>query len=145
MANNSLVKNRERFPALFNDFFQPWSEWFSDRNTPALTMPAVNIAEEEGRYAVTLAAPGMKKSDFKIDLDGNLMTISAEHETENEEKKKRYSRKEYNYTSFSRSFTLPEEVDSEHITAGYDNGVLSVLLPRKEQAKPRKAKSIKIS
>jgi HSP20 family protein len=71
---------------------------------------------------VSLAAPGMKKEDFKIDVDGNMLTISSEKEETKEEKEKKFTRKEYNYSSFSRSFTLPDEVNKEKIDAKYEDG-----------------------
>ena len=83
----------------------------------------------------------MKKEDFKIDVDGNILTISAEKEEKKEEKDKRYNRREYNYSSFSRSFTLPDKVKQEDIQATYENGVLALLLPKKEEA--RKAVAVK--
>jgi HSP20 family protein len=83
---------------------------------------------------VSLAVPGMEKEDFKIDVGGNILTISAEKEENKEEKDKRYNRREYNYSSFSRSFTLPDEVKQENIQATYENGVLALLLPKKVEA-----------
>ena len=84
---------------------------------------------------VSLAAPGLKKSDFKIEVEGNMLTISSEKEESKEEKETRYTRKEYSYTSFSRSFTLPEEVNKEKIDAVYEDGVLKLTLPKMEEAK----------
>ena len=112
MSKMSVSKPRSLFPVVFDDFFRPWNEWF-DNDTllnKVSTVPAVNITENNNEYKITVAAPGMKKSDFKIDVDGNLLTISAETEETKEEKEdERYTRKEYNYTSFSRSFNLPEK------------------------------------
>ncbi len=84
---------------------------------------------------MSFAVPGMKKNDFKIDVTGNLLTISSEKEENKEEKDENYSRQEYNYSSFSRSFTLPEEVNKEKIDATYVDGVLKLVLPKKEEAK----------
>lgn len=124
-------------PSLFDDFFKPWNEWF-DR--PALlerrmTVPAVNVKENPDNYTVSLAVPGLKKEDFKIDMDGNMLTISCEKEENEEEKDEKYTRKEYNYFSFSRSFTLPEDVKQDAIDARYEDGVLNIKLPRLEEAK----------
>jgi HSP20 family protein len=146
MSTNALTKTQENIPAVFNDFFKPWNEWF-DRgslfNRP-LTVPAVNITENQGNYEVSLAVPGLKKDDFKIDVDGNMLTISSEKEESKEEKEKSFTRKEYSYSSFSRSFTLPEEVNKEKIEAKYEDGVLKLTLPRKEEAKKITAKKIAV-
>lgn len=132
-------------PTVFDDFFKPWNEWFDDnRWHKMLTVPAVNITEAENEYKVVLAAPGMKKEDFKIAVEGNMLTISSEQEQSNEEKQKTYTRKEYNYSSFSRSFTLPDEVNKEKIEASYADGLLSLVLPRKEQSRKTTATSIAV-
>jgi len=108
----ALSRFTERMPSVFDDFFKPWNTWFdTDFNgRRALTMPAVNITDNKDDYTVSLAVPGMKKDDFNIDVEGNLLTISCEKEEKKEEKEAKYTRKEYNYSSFSRSFTLPDEV-----------------------------------
>lgn len=138
MSMLSVSKPRSLFPTVFDDFFRPWNEWFGNEPlyNKVLTVPAVNITENDKEYKITVAAPGLKKDDFKIDLDGNMLTISAETEETTEEKEdERYTRKEYNYTSFSRSFTLPDEVNKEKIEAVYENGVLKLRLPVKEEVK----------
>jgi HSP20 family protein len=124
-------------PLLFDDFFKPWNEWFDDDRfiNRMITMPSVNITENNDYYNVSLAVPGLMKDDFKIDLDGNMLTISAEKEENKEEKDKKFTRKEFNYTSFSRSFTLPEDVREESIDAHYENGILFIKLPRKVNGK----------
>lgn len=146
MANNALSKVKEMLPSAFDDFFKPWNEWFEGGLLHrTLNVPAVNITEENGNYTVTMAAPGMKKDDFNVDIDGNMITISAETEEEKEESKKKYTRKEYNYSSFSRSFTLPEDVEKSKIDAKYDNGVLMLNLPKKEAAKQNNAQKINVN
>jgi HSP20 family protein len=107
-------------------------------------VPAVNITENKNDYTVSMAVPGMKKDDFEIDIDGNMLTISSEKEESKEENDEKYTRKEYNYSSFSRSFTLPEEVNKEKIEAKYEDGVLKLVLPRKEEAKKTEAKHIAV-
>ena len=124
-----------RMPTFFDDFFRPWSEWFDDGFSRVGRVPAVNIMEEDDSYRLTVAVPGMKKSDFEIDIDGNLLTISCSKEESQSEKETRYTRKEYSYYSFERSFTLPDEINREKIDASYDNGVLSVHLPKREEAR----------
>jgi len=107
-----------------------------------VTIPAVNISENKERFDVTIAAPGMKKDDFNIDVDGNTLTISAETREEKEEKENRYTRKEYSYSSFSRSFSLPDGVNKDKIDASYDNGILKLSLPKTEEAKKAASKHI---
>lgn len=135
MATQTLTK-RAGLPSVFDDLFRPWKDWTNDfYGTSALTVPAVNVTEDNDSYKLSLAAPGLKKSDFKIELEGGMMTISAETESEKEEKDEKYSRREYNYSSFSRSFKLPEGVSKDKIEAHYDDGVLKVKLPKSEDAK----------
>ncbi len=125
-------------PTVFDDFFKPWNEWFDNSSAflgRTMTMPAVNIVENKEDYMVSLAVPGMKKEDFNIDVEGNMLTISSEKEESKEEKEDKYTRKEYNYSSFSRSFTLPDEVNKEKIEAKYVDGVLKLMLPKREEAK----------
>lgn len=146
MGTQALSKAGERIPSVFNDFFKPWNEWFDNGGLWGRTMnvPAVNITEQKDDYLVSLAAPGLKKEDFKIDVNGNMLTISSEKEESKEEKDKRFTRKEYNYSSFSRSFTLPEEINKEKIDARYEDGVLKISLPRREEAKKPAAKQIAV-
>jgi HSP20 family protein len=124
-------------PSIFDDFFKPWNEWFDDSGlvNRVATMPAVNIKENGNEYDVSVAIPGLKKEDIKIDLEGNMLTISSEKEEKKEEKEEKFTRKEYNYTSFSRSFTLPEDVNQDKIDAHCEHGVLNIRLPRKEDVK----------
>ncbi len=147
MGTQALTKTSGRTPELFEDFFKPWNEWFGNGGSlwnHVLSVPAVNITENKDNYEVSLAVPGMKKDDFKIDVDGNMLTISAEKEGTSEEKGKKFTRKEYNYSSFSRSFTLPDKVNKEKIDAKYEDGVLKLALPRKEEAKKTSAKQIAV-
>ncbi len=148
MGTLSVNKGIEKMPFVFEDYFRPWNEWFENGNSnlwgTAMNIPAVNITEHKNAYEVSLAVPGMKKDDFKIDVEGNMLTISSEKEESKEEKDKKFTRKEYNYTSFSRSFTLPAEINKEKIDAKYDNGILKISLPRKEEAKKLTAKNIAV-
>jgi HSP20 family protein len=133
-------------PSVMDDFFKPWNEWFNGGNwMKEITVPAVNITEEKDRYTVALAAPGMKKEDFNIAIDGNIMSISSQKEESKEDKDARYTRKEYSYSSFSRSFTLPDEVNQAAIDAKYEDGILKLMLPKKEEArKPNLSKQIPV-
>ncbi|MNK03294.1 Spore protein SP21 [compost metagenome] len=114
------------FDNLFNDNF------ISDRLISRV--PAVNISESEKSFKVEMAAPGLDKSDFKINVDKNLITISAEKKEETVSEEKLYSKKEFNYSSFSRSFTLPETVDYSNIEAAYEGGILILTVGKKEDA-----------
>jgi HSP20 family protein len=98
-------------------------------------VPAVNISESEGNYHIELAAPGLQKEDFKINLDKNVLSISAEQEKEKKDEMKNYSRREYSYNSFVRSFNLPDSVDQSNIEAEYQNGVLKINVAKREEAK----------
>ena len=122
------------FDSDFNDFF---SRRFSD--------PAANIIENAESFQLNLAAPGMKKDDFKINLENNILTISSEVEDEKLEEGKNYTRKEFSYGSFTRSFTLPKIIDLEKIRADYEDGILKVFLPKKEEAKLEIKKEIRVS
>jgi HSP20 family protein len=137
MATKALIRNGETFPSVFEDLFKPWNERFDSSGYygKIVKVPAVNVTENKDNYMASLAAPGMKKNDFKIDVEGNMLTISSEKEENKEEKDARYTRKEYSYSSFSRSFTLPDEVMKEKIEASYEDGVLKLTLPKNEQAK----------
>ena len=147
METQALAKVAERMPSVFDDFFKPWNEWIDNSalRGRAMSVPAVNIMEHKDEYQVSLAAPGLNKEDFKIDVDGNMLTISSEKEKNREEKDKRFTRKEYSYSSFSRSFTLPEEINKEKIEAKYEDGVLKLCLPRKEETKMSSAKLIAVN
>lgn len=146
MSTNTPTKARANFPSIFDDFFKPWNEWFNGNELQRqLTVPAVNISEEKDGFKITMAAPGLKKEDIHVDIDGNLMTISASTEQENEETDKKYTRKEYNYSSFSRTFTLPDEVNKDNINARYENGILHLTLPRQEQKEKGNSKKIVVS
>jgi len=146
MSTKALAKLSETMPSVFDDFFKPWNEWFEGGGLLSRTMkvPAVNITEQKNEYLVSLAAPGLKKEDFKIDVDGNMLIISSEKEESKEEKEKKFTRKEYSYSSFSRCFTLPEEINQAKIEAKYEDGVLKISLPRKEGVNKTTAKQITI-
>ena len=138
-----------RMPALFDDFLnRDVFNWglsnFSNTDT---TIPAVNIKETADNYEVEVAAPGMTKNDFKVQMEGNTLTISSEKTTEKEEKEDvRYNSREFSYQSFSRTFTLQNEVvDTEKIEAKYEDGVLHLLIPKKEHVKQKQPRLIEIS
>ncbi len=136
-------------PVLFDDFFNRdlfnWGNTnFSDTDT---TIPAVNIKETAENYEVEIAAPGMTKKDFKVELEGNSLTISSERSHQKEEREdEHYSRKEFSYQSFQRTFNLQKGVvDIDNIQAKYENGLLHLLIPKKEEAKQKPPRLIQIS
>ena len=136
------------FPSLLNRFFEgdlmDWSSSnFAGTNS---TLPAVNIKETDHDYMIEVAAPGMKKEDFKVNYDNGRLTIASEKKKEDEERSGTYTRMEYSYQSFQRSFTVPETlVNGEKIGAKYSDGILHVTLPKRDEIKPKPAKEIKIS
>ena len=135
----TLVKfnngHRNAVNPFFSDVFQSLlnDSQISDRLINKT--PAVNIAETENQFEIELAAPGLSKEDFKINLDKNVLSVSAEKKVENAEEAKKYSKKEYAYNSFVRSFTLPESADYSKIDAEYVNGILKLSIAKKEEAK----------
>lgn len=140
--NNSLLPG---FDGLFNDFFN--DDFFNaSRQRGFTSTPAVNVQEKDGDYQIELAAPGLNRDDFNVEVDGDRLTISSKMEDRKEEAddKGNYTRREFHYSSFSRSFMLPETVDGENISAKYDNGVLYVLLPKKAELAKPDARTIEI-
>jgi HSP20 family protein len=131
---NNGLKNNARGP-FFNDVFDSIlnDSFLSDKLVARV--PAVNISETENTFQVELAIPGVKKEDLKISLDKNVLTVSSEKKTENVEEGKKFSKREYSYNTFSRSFTLPESADHSKIEADYTNGVLTLTISKKEEAK----------
>ncbi|WP_294232640.1 Hsp20/alpha crystallin family protein [uncultured Chryseobacterium sp.] len=143
--NGSLLHAGTR--TLFDDFFS--RELFNWGNTnfssTLTTVPSVNIKENDNHFEVEVAAPGMQKDDFRITLDGNLLTISSSKKNETEESKDNYTRREFSYQSFQRSFELAKDVvDEEHIEAKYENGVLKLIIPKTEKAKKQAPRLIEI-
>ncbi len=142
----SLVRFSNSYPSVFDTLFE--NNWFEGENrnyaTTNTTLPSVNIKESSEEFEVEVAAPGFGKNDFHIELNRNLLTISSDKQLENKIEKQ-FTRKEFNYQSFSRSFTLPNIVDSEKIEAKYENGILKVLIPKKEEAKPKPVRMITIA
>lgn len=149
--NGSLANSNsnQNFPTLSN-----WLDDIFNRDLPSvftsnfntgITLPKVNIKETADAFIVEMAVPGLKKSDFIIDIDNQVLSISTEVKEKNEHKEDNYTRREFGYSSFKRAFTLPESVNDEKINASYSEGILNILLPKKEEAKQKPARSIKIS
>ncbi|GAB1857275.1 Hsp20/alpha crystallin family protein [Flavobacteriaceae bacterium MHTCC 0001] len=123
----------------------PFPSVISDNFNTGLSLPKVNVKETKDDYFLELAVPGLKKEDFNIDIDNELLTISAEIKVEDEKADDNYTRKEFSYSSFKKTFTLPDSIDEAKIKAKYEAGVLNVHLPKREEAKPKPARTIKIS
>ena len=149
MSTKTLVRTGDLMPSVFNDFFKPWNNWFDVNNGGSiwgnmLTVPAVNIMEEKENFKLSLAVPGMKKDDFKIDIEGDMLTISAETKEEKVEKEGKFTRNEYNFSSFRRSFTIPDGIKKDKIDARYEDGVLKIFLPKTGETKKMEAKHIAV-
>ena len=135
---------RRSYRSLYmSDLFD--DDFFPVLNTRSSSMPAVNIREDEKKFTLELAVPGIDKKDLKIDVDKDLLTISSESKKETEENTEGYKRKEFNFTSFCRSFQLPDNVNKEKIEASYKDGILNVSLPKVSEEKNKITKQIKIS
>ncbi len=144
-TNGSLLPASQR--SMFDDFFNRELFNWGNNNFSAsrTTLPSVNIKELEKAFEVEVAAPGMKKEDFSITLDGNMLTIASSKEDQQEEKDGKYTRREFSYQSFQRSFELSKDVvDDENIEARYENGVLRLTIPKKESALAQSPRLIEI-
>jgi len=137
-------------PSLLNDFFA--DGWFDSSlanwKSSGTTLPAVNVRETNDDFRIEVAAPGMKRDDFKVELDNNALTISSQREDkrQQDEKEGSYTRSEFSYQSFQRSFTLPEnKVEGDKIAARYIDGILHITIPKREEAKVKPAKQIKVA
>ncbi len=140
-------KNESFTPALFTDIFDNakmfGKNWFEKEFGQGL--PAVNINETTKQFDLEFAAPGFKKEDFKISIDDGILTISAEKKEEKSEENKKFTRREFSFNSFSRSFTLPESVSMDNVDAKYTNGILKLSIPKKEETKVLPKKDIKVA
>lgn len=146
LVKTNSNRNLPTWSHWLDDFFnRDLSAVFTDNFNVGITLPKVNIKESADAFTVEMAAPGLKKSDFHITLDDQLLSISTETKEESEVKEENYTRREFGYSSFKRSFTLPESVNDEKINASYKEGILTVLLPKKEESKQKPTKNIKIS
>ena len=147
----TLLKTTDRmfpaFPSFFDSFLsRDLMDWnnsnFSSTNS---TLPAVNIRENDEMFMIEVAAPGLARENFKVNLNQNRLVISSEQRETKNETDQKYSRREFSYQSFERSFSLPEgTVDGEKISAKYTDGILLVTLPKKEEVKPKPARDIEI-
>ena len=138
---NLIRKQAPFFPSLIDDFInQDWN-----LKTPSsTTLPAVNIKDLDAQFEIELAVPGMKKSDFEIEVEDGLLSISSSLEEEQVTEKGKFTRREFSYNSFKRTFTIPDSVDPSNIEAQYSDGVLQLRLPKRKEALPQPKKLIKI-
>ena len=149
METKAVDKPRTSWPTLFDSgwvdkfFNAPLDEFFNFGKV--MNVPAVNVTETDKDFRLSIAAPGLEKKDFKVDAFDEMLTISAEKEKEEKEEKDRFNRREYNYHSWSRSFTLPENCDFGKINAEYKNGELKIFIPKKEVKEPKKVKTISVN
>jgi len=135
-------QHKNQLTDFVSNFFDPEFNDFFDKRA---SDPSANIIEKPEGFELEIAAPGLKKEDFNINLENSILTISSELEDEKNEEGKNYTRKEFYYGSFSRSFTLPKSIDTEKIKADYWNGILKIGLPKRDEAQLEVKKEIKIS
>ena len=142
--------NGNRFPDLLDhflnrDLFDDWGR--ANFSSTGTTLPAVNIKEKKDAFEVDMVAPGLSKKDFKVQLEGNILTISSEKQNQTEEKKdEKYARKEFSYQSFQRTFNFSKDVvDLDKIKARYEEGILHLVVPKKEEAKQKPPRLIEIA
>ena len=121
---NLIKRHNPWFPSLTDEFFK--SDWNSNVHSFSTTIPAVNIKEADTHFEIELAVPGKKKDDFKIEVEDNLLSIASQEKEDKTSKEGKFTRREFSYNSFRRSFTIPESVDVSKIDANYDSGVLTV-------------------
>lgn len=146
LANTNSDTNFSNLPNWFEEIFnRELPTVFSSNFNDGITLPKVNIKETPDTYLIEIAAPGLKKSDFMINLDNNALTISTENNQENEVKDEKFTRKEFGYSSFRRTFNLPDGVNADHINATYEEGILNIQLPKKEEAKQKPPRTIRVS
>ena len=150
METKAVDKPRTSWPTLFDTgwmdkvFNAPIDEFFNIGKV--INVPAVNVTETDKEFKLNIAAPGLEKKDFKVEAIDDMLTISAEHEREEkEEKNGRFNRREYNYSSWSRSFTLPENCDASKIEASYVNGELKIMIPKLLVKETKQVKNIAVN
>lgn len=140
----SLVRRHTgMFPSLWNEVLTP--DWFGGTDQSKSNLPAVNIQESETGFTLELAIPGKQKDDFTIEVNENVLTVSMEKEDEQKAQAGNYTRREFRYTNFKRSFTLPDTVNEDGITAQYEQGILRFSIPKKQEALPRPKRLIEVS
>lgn len=132
------------FPATVNELFDNFftNNWNTEDR--ASFVPATNIVEKENAFSIDLSAPGFSKADFKVEVENDTLVISGEHQEEKKEENVNYTRKEFNYGSFKRSFSLPENVNTDNVEAKYENGILNIVLPKRVEERVKAVKEVKV-
>lgn len=140
-----MLRRRNTLPSLVDEFFGDdlFSRFFNENEN--VTVPSVNVKEGKEEYTIDVAAPGLDRKDFKIDLNNNVLEISSEKEVKEKSDDDKIMRREFRYSSFKRSFTLPDTANTDKIKASYKDGILSISIPKKEEAKAKPIKQISIS
>jgi len=145
---NTLMHTNNNLPSLIENFFgRDMNDFFNASGSGVANIPAVNVVEHQDGFRIEVAAPGLKREDFKLNLNHNNLTISASQETQKEEAEKgseKYTRREFSYSSFQRTFTLPSSIDAERIQANYTDGLLKIEVPKREEAKVKPPRQIEI-
>lgn len=144
----SLVRRNNWLPNMLEEMFNGnWIETNNPLRSFEKSTPAVNVKETQDGFSLEVAVPGMKKEDFKLELEENVLSISSEkqEETETENQEEKFTLREFSYSSFKRSFTLPESIDNTKISADYTDGVLKIELPKREEAKVEPKRLIEIA
>ncbi|MCK9448058.1 MAG: Hsp20/alpha crystallin family protein [Bacteroidales bacterium] len=143
----NLIRFNQHPISLLSELMEDFDKniFYRNRSEGSGMVPAANIRETENSFILDLAVPGMKKEDFKINLDNNVLTVSTEQTEEQEETNERFTRREFYYSNFCRSFTLPKTINLDQIKADYTNGILHVDLPKREEAKVAINREIAIS
>ncbi len=148
MATQLKKNDREKgLPEIFSDFFDLDKFFDADLLAPrswTSQVPRANIKEKDHEFDIEIAAPGMEKNDFSVEVENGVLTVSAEKENESTEEGERFTRREYSYNQFSRSFPLPDSVKAEEVDATYGNGVLTIKVPKREEAKQSAKKQIEV-
>jgi HSP20 family protein len=140
-----MLRNSRFLPSFTDDFFG--KDFMADVFDSSVnkTIPEVNVIENADAFKIEVAAPGLEKKDFKIDVNNNVLTISSEKESKNVDEKEKFIRREFSYSSFQRSFSLPESVNQDKINAKHKDGILMVEIPNRDEAKEKPKREIKIS
>ena len=140
-----VLRKKSYYPYYRDEFFSKnlLSSFFSDGAD--YSVPAVNIKEDENNFEIEVAAPGLSKDDFKVTMEKNILTVSSEKELKKEEEKENFLSKEFSYNSFCRSFSVPDTIDVDKIKATHQNGVLKIELPKRDEAKTKVNREIKVS
>jgi HSP20 family protein len=133
----TVWSERSVFPNLFDEFLTEWPFRSAFRETARSWTPAVDILEKDGNLILRAELPGVNEKEIDLKLEGNVLTLRGERKLEDEQENNNYHRRESFYGTFSRSFTLPETVDRDHIKADYKSGVLTVTIPQRPEVKPR--------